>query len=100
MSALAGAGTCGSRRPTAKKGAPVLRVPAGPARIAFGVLLLSVVVGVSPALASERKATGTDSAGDGHAGSNRDIVSTSFDYDDSGKVELTVTMAAPIDPQN
>jgi hypothetical protein len=78
----------------------VLRVPARPASVALGALLLSVVVGVSPALASERKATGQDSAGDGQAGSNRDIVSTSFDYDDSGKVELTVTMAAPIDPQN
>lgn len=86
--------------PIVKEGAPVARVPARVTRFALGAVLLSLVMGASPAFAAQRTATGNDSRDDGIAGSTRDIVSTSFDYDDSGAIALRVTMAAPIDPQN
>lgn len=69
-------------------------------RFACSTAVLVVLAVASPAFGATIQGSGQDSNDDGAAGANRDIVSTSFVSDDRGGIELSVTMAAPIDPQN
>lgn len=69
--------------------------------VALFLAALAVLgAGASPASAVVREGSGPDASGDSAGGANRDIVEGSFQYDSNGQIEVSATMAAPIDPNN
>ena len=69
--------------------------------VALFLAALAVLgAGASPASAVVREGSGPDASGDSAGGANRDIVEGSFRYDSNGQIEVSATMAAPIDPNN